>query len=225
MEMTTEPAKDINSEARNKLGDFLLVEYVHMSESFLRNEESGEKRAAFFVTLVGASGGILGFVFGEKTQLRLDQIFLVAAVVAAVLLCFGFLTVRRLIKRDIETDKIKFALRALRRLFLTRKEVQEVPNAFFNPYKATELRSLEWRNIGNGGWIHTVSFVNALLTGVFFFAACHTREGAVDIPWLRVIALVLALAGGAAVWIVQLKYARSAIEANQKELLTNDGFC
>jgi hypothetical protein len=60
MEMTTEPAKDINSEARNKLGDFLLAEYVHMSESFLRNEESGEKRAAFFVTLVGASGGILG---------------------------------------------------------------------------------------------------------------------------------------------------------------------
>jgi hypothetical protein len=38
MEMTTEPAKDINSEARNKLGDFLLAEYVHMSESFLRNE-------------------------------------------------------------------------------------------------------------------------------------------------------------------------------------------
>jgi hypothetical protein len=26
------------------------------------------------------------------------------------------------------------------------------------------------------------------------------------------------------VWIVQLKYARSAIEANQKELLTKDGF-
>ena len=222
--MTTESTKDIHSEARSKLGDFLLAEYVHMSESFLRNEESGEKRAAFFVTLVGASGGILGFVFGEKTSTSLEQKYLAAAIVAAVLLCFGFLTVRRLIKRDIETDKIKFALRALRRLFLTRKEVAEMPNAFFNPYKKAELRSLEWRSIGNGGWIHTVSFVNALLTGVFFFAACHTREGATDMPWLRVIALILALAGGAAVWIVQLKYARSAIDTNQARLITKDPF-
>ena len=70
-----------------------------MCESFLR-KEVGEKRAAFFVTLVGASGGILGFVFGEKTLIvSRDKIYLAAAVVAASLLCFGFLTVRRLIQR------------------------------------------------------------------------------------------------------------------------------
>ncbi len=126
---TTKSARDINSEAREKLGEFLLAEYEHMCESFLRNEESGEKRAAFFVTLVGASGGILGFVFGEKTLIvPRDKIYLVAGVVAAALLCFGFLTVKRLIKRDIETDKIKFALRTLRRLFLTKEEAKALPN-------------------------------------------------------------------------------------------------
>jgi uncharacterized membrane protein YeiH len=223
METTTESAKDIRSQAQSKLPDFLLAEYVHMCESFLRNEESGEKRAAFFVTLVGAAGGILGFVFGEKTLIvSRDKIYLAAAVVAAALLCFGFLTVKRLIKRDIETDKIKFALRALRRLFLTQKEAEEMPNAFFNPYASASLRSVTWRSIGNGGWMHTVSFVNSLLTGVFIYAACHTRQWTLEMPWQKVIALGLALAGCAIVWILQLNYAGSTITREQEELIQND---
>ena len=222
MEITTQSAKDIHSEAQSKLPDFLLAEYVHMSESFLRNEESGEKRAAFFVTLVGASGGILGFVFGEKTQMRLDQIFLASAVVAAVLLCFGFLTVRRLIQRDVETDRIIFALRTLRRLFLTKTEANEVPNAFYSPYEEPKLREVKWSSFGKGGWMHTVSFVNALLTGVFVFAACNTGEWAVGVRWQRAIALLLALAGSVIVWIVQLKYAGSIITKKQDELIQND---
>lgn len=220
MEISTKPAKDIRSEARSKLPDFLLAEYGHMCESLLRNEELGEKRAAFFVTLVGAAGGILGFVFRENSPLlSRDQIFLAAAFVAAILLCLGFLTVRRLIERDIVTDKIKFTLRTLRRLFLTKTEAEAVPNAFFAPYSTLVPRSAKLLSIEKGGWLRTVAFVNAVLTGVFIFAACFTREWTVAWPWQKIIALVLALAGSVAVWIVQLKNAGSMISDNQKELM------
>lgn len=223
MEITTESAKDIGSQARNKLGDFLLAEYVHMSESFLRNEESGEKRAAFFVTLVGAAGGILGFVFGEKTLIvSRDKIYLAAAVVAAALLCFGFLTVRRLIQRNVQTDQIIFALRTLRRLFLTQKEAKALPNAFYAPYGPPDLREVKWNSIGKGGWLHTVAFVNALLTFIVVFSAIFAYSWTVTWPLHKAIALVLALAGGVIVWIVQLTYAKSIITKKQKELLKAD---
>ena len=219
METTTKPAGDIRSQARSKLSDFLLAEYVHMWESLLRNEELGEKRAAFFVTLVGASGGILGFVFRENAPfLSHDQMFVAAAVVAAILLCLGFLTVRRLIERDIVTDKIIFSLRTLRRLFLTKTETEAVPNAFFAPYAPRKPRSVKLLSIEKGGWLRTVAFVNVVLTGVFVFAACYVREWAVAWPWQKVIALVIALAGGIVVWILQLTYARSLITDNQEEL-------
>ena len=216
MEITT--AKDIRSQAQSKLPDFILAEYVHMCESLLRNEESGEKRAAFFVTLVGGAGGILGFVFGEKAQMPLDQIFIAVAVVAAVLLCFGLLTVRRLIQRDVETDRIIFALRNLRRLFLTEAEANKVPNAFYAPYAEPKLREVKWSSFGKGGWLHTVSLVNALLTGVFVFAACHTGQWVVGRSWQRAIALILAVAGSVIVWIVQLNNAESIITTKHEEL-------
>ena len=224
METTTSSAKDIHSQAESKLGDFLLAEYQHMCESFLRNEESGEKRAAFFVTLVGAAGGILGFVFGEKAQMSRDKIFVAAAVVAAVLLCFGFLTVRRLIQRNVETDRIIFALRTLRRLFLKETDAKEVPNAFYAPYAKPELREVKWNSFGKGGWLHTVAFVNALLAFIVVFAAIFAHSWTIAWQCQKVIALVLALASGVIVWIGQLTYAERIITTKQKDLLKADPF-
>ena len=211
MEITTKPAKDIHSEARIKLGDFLLAEYVHMSESLLRNEESGEKRAAFFVTLVGATVGILGFVFGEKTSIASqDKIFPATAIVTAILFCLGILTVRRLIQRDLVTEEIKLSLRTLRQLFLTQKEAEALPNSFFAPYADPKLTEVKLFSIGNGGWLQTVAFVNALLTGVFVVTACLAVSKDVVKPWQ----IILALAGSVIVWIVQLTYAKSTLKTN-----------
>ena len=207
----TESAKDIRSEARKKLSDFLLAEYVHMSESLLRNEESGEKRAAFFVTLVGATVGILGFVFGEKTSLASgDHIFLATAIVTAILFCLGILTVRRLIQRDLVTEEIKLSLRTLRRLFLTQEETKALPNSFFAPYEEPKRKSVKLFGIGNGGWLQTVAFVNALLTAVFVVTACLAVSRDVVRPWQ----IILGLAGSVIVWIMQLAYAKSTFSEN-----------
>lgn len=213
MENTTESAESLQSMVRRKLPDFLLAEYEHMGESLLRNEESGEKRAAFFVTLVGAAGGILGFVFGETTPIvSRDRIPITTAAVAAVLLCLGILTVRRLIERDIVTDKFVFALRALRRLFLTPAEAAVLSNAFFHPYGPPRSRSVKVFSIEKGGWLRTVAFVNALLMAIV--AAGLAVSWNVPRPWQ----IIIALAGGIAVWIAQLAYAGCTIAKNYEEL-------
>lgn len=219
MRNSTESAEAIRAKAQSKVPDFLLAEYAHMCESLLRNEELGEKRAAFFVTLVGAAGAILGFVFGEDTPIvPRDHILLAAAIVGSVLLCLGFLTVRRLIARDIETDRIKFALRTLRRLFLTKTEAAVLSNAFFGPYAKAEPRSVEVFSIAKGGWLQTVAFVNALLTFIVVFAAVFVRPWDVTPPTQKAIAVAVALAGAVIVWSVQLTYARSTIAKNYAAL-------
>ena len=220
-----ETTQDIRSKAQSKVPDFLLAEYVHMSEAFLRNEELGEKRAAFFVTLVGVAGAMLGFVFGEKTlNVSRDNLYFAAAFVGTVLLCLGFLTVRRLIARDIETDNIKFALRALRRLFLTKAEAAELPNVFFGPYAEAKPRPVKWLSFGKGGWLHTVAFVNAFLMFIIVFSAIFVRTW--DVPPLlqKVIAVGLAFAGGVIVWWAQLTSACSAISENYIELKSKENF-
>lgn len=211
--MTTEAAEFIRSQARNRLPDFFLAEYTHMVESLLRNEESGEKRATFFVTLVGAAGGILGFVFGENPSIvPREWIPVTTAVVATVLLCLGILTLRRLVTRNLVTDEYLFALRALRRLFLTQDEAVSVPNAFFNPYHAARDRPLQLLGIGKGGWLETVAFVNALLMGIVAFASMVERD--MDWPWQILIALV----AGFIVWMGQRAYAHRVISKNHAKL-------
>jgi hypothetical protein len=213
MENSAESAESLQSIVRSKLPDFLLAEYEHMGESLLRNEESGEKRAAFFVTLVGAAGGILGFVFGETPPIvSRDSMPVATAAIAAVLLCLGVLTVRRLIERDIVTDQIIFALRSLRRLFLTQAEAEVLPNVFFKPYEPPRSRLVKVFTIEKGGWLRTVAFVNALLTAVV--AAGLAVSLAVSRPWQ----IAIALAGGIAVWIAQLNYAGRRIARNHDKL-------
>lgn len=213
MESTPQSVKLINCHARERLPDFLLAEYNHMVESFLRNEESGEKRATFFVTLVGAAGGILGFVFGDKSSfLPLEWIPVAVAAVAAILLCFGILTVRRLVTRNIVTDEYKFALRALRRLFLTPVDAASVPNAFFNPYAPATDRSLNVWRIGKGGWLETVAFVNTLLMGTV--AVCLMVWS--QVGWQRQV--IVCLAACVTTWIGQLSYAYREIGDHHAEL-------
>ena len=225
MKITTEPDESIVSQARSKLPDFLLAEYVHMCESLLRNEELGEKRSAFFVTLVGAAGGILGFVFGENTPIvSREHMPIVAAVVAAVLLFLGILTMRRLVERDMVTDRFIFALRTLRRLFLTEEDAAVVANAFFDPYGRPRRRSVKVFSVEKGGWLRTVAFVNALLTAIVVAAVAVSSNLRLPVSlnlaptWQIAIAFALAFAAGVLVWRWQLTYAGSTIISNQKKL-------
>ena len=218
MDVTTEPVENLRREAREKLGDFLVAEYGHVSDFLIHNEESGEKRAAFFVTLVGAAGGVLGFVLSQTPPIvSRDDMPGAAATVASVLLCLGILTVRRLIERHIVTDECIFALRTFRRLFVTQAEAASVSNAFFKPYGSPRReRSSNVLSIGRGGWLETVTFFNSLLIAAIIAAGLLFWR--VPGAWLVVVLVVV----GA--WFGQLRWARREIASARDKLKRADPF-
>ncbi len=188
-----------------------------MSESLLRNEESGEKRAAFFVTAVGAAAGVLGFVFGgDQAIAPREHLAAAGTVSAAVLLCLGIFTVRRLIERHIVTDQYIFALRALRRVFLSKADAAAISNAFFAPYAPPKARTLKVLSFGKGGWLETVAVVNALLAGTVLACALV----ALDAPalWNAMLSVGVTLAA----WMRQIRYARRLIATKHAELACAD---
>src|SRR5262245_30347274 len=195
-----------------RLPDFLLAEHAHAAESLLRNEESGEKRAAFFVSIAGASAAVLAFAFGgEASIVPHDRVPAAATASAALLLMFGLLTVRRLIERHIVTDRYIFALRSLRRVFLTAEDAQALPNAFFKLYEEFEPRELSVFSLGKGGWLQTIALINAVLAAL----AAATVVRSVSPAWASICP---ALAAFAAVWSGQIVYAREKIAKNVAEL-------
>ena len=203
---------------RERFPDFLLAEHEHVAESLLRNEESGEKRAAFFVSLAGAAAAVLAFAFGGDTSIvPLQRVLEAAAGSAAFLLILGLLTVRRLIERHIATDRYTFALRSLRRAFLTRQDAQAFPNAFFGLYQPHQPREVSVLSLGKGGWLETVSFINAVLAGLG--VAAWTGSVSPAWPWFW-----LAVAAFGATWAGQILYARRKLSKNSDELMAGDAW-
>lgn len=201
---------------RARLPDFLLAEYEHLVESLLRNEESGEKRATFFVSIAGAAAAVLAFAFGGDTSIvPRERVPPAAAVSAALLLVLGLLTVRRLIERHIVTDRYIFALRSLRRAFLTPDDAQGLPNAFFKLYEQFEPRKVNVFSLGKGGWLETIALINAVLAG--FTAAIAVRS--ISLSWPSIWP---GLAAFAATWTSQILYARRKLAKNVAELMASE---
>ena len=92
---------------------FLLEEYRHFANSFWRNEEVGEKRVNFFITLVTAvMAGLVALA--TKTEV---YVYPIAVFALAGLLFFGRTTLRRMIQRDTVTDEYKVAMDIIRSRF------------------------------------------------------------------------------------------------------------
>jgi hypothetical protein len=206
---TTSPGDALRKKARetDEQVKFLLEEYKAMTDSLLRNEESGEKRAAFFMTLAGAAGGIVAFVFNRQQPDRQAVVDLeaVAAGVAALLLILGLMTTRRLAERHKQTDHFIFALRQIRRTFISPEDAARIPNAFAEAFESRQQRKSWSIGIRKGGWLECVAAVNAVLAGVC--AAC--LFAAMDVAWLRWLTLSFLCASGT--WILQIHWSASYI--------------
>lgn len=93
--------------------NFLLEEYRHFTNSFWRNEEVGEKRVNFFITLVTAvMAGLVALA--TKTEV---YVYPIAVFALAGLLFFGRITLKRMIQRDTVTDEYKVAMDIIRSCF------------------------------------------------------------------------------------------------------------
>ena len=185
----------MNGDAR--WSDFLLKEYDRRSQWMLKDEELGEKRSAFFLTLAGVASAVFTFGFEKGPQLYAGwRNSLAAAVLSALLLALGIVTVRRLILRAIVTDRHFLALRDIARVFVSREQAHVMGNAFGDLYKPLPDKSLNPITVGKGGWFEIVALVNAVLGGVCLGALA---QWAFATPVFSFVTLV---AGIAATWMV-----------------------
>jgi len=136
---------------------FLLKDLEHFGESFLRNEELGEKRLEFFITLVTAvAGGLVVLYTAKDSLVQHDQLPVVTSGALATLLLLGFITYARILHRNRVTDQYQDTLRYVRRKVLTLHPELE---SYIVP---SRIRGGRWERF-RGGLAETVGALNAIL--------------------------------------------------------------
>jgi len=145
--------------------DYLRAEFDHVAESLLKNEEDGEKRASFFVTLTSAVGAALAFAVGSPHGLPAAAGHPLVIAMLVVLLAMGYLTFVRIVSRNVASDRYKRRLNRVRRYFLAGADDPRLAFVPFDPYKPESGRSWSWDRVGKGGWLETLVLVNALIFG------------------------------------------------------------
>lgn len=88
----------------NKL---LSMDYERFSNLFLKNEEIGEKRVTFFITISTAAIGGIITLLTKETHFSKIEINLICITALFSVLFIGILTYKRILKRNKVTDEYK----------------------------------------------------------------------------------------------------------------------
>ena len=149
--MDTPPAE----QSKRNADEFLLAEYRYLTESLWRNEETGERRVNFFISLVTAVIGAL-VAFATTKESALDPGLIKAITIYAVLALFllGLVTLQRLVKRNLVTDGYKRSMDTIREHY-KQADGRLTSYAPFPPIPS--------RKPGQGGLAEMVSLINSLL--------------------------------------------------------------
>ena len=159
--------------------ELLLAEYEHLADSFLRNEEDGEKRAAFFISLAGATGAALAFLLDDKNELTPGATNPLVVIALFFLLALGYLTFLRVVRRNVASDGYKRSLNRVRRAFVpTPKDPRRIFLAF-DPFTRARRAAPSWKSFG-GGWLETVALIESLIAGAFVAALIPTPHWICD---------------------------------------------
>jgi 8-oxo-dGTP pyrophosphatase MutT (NUDIX family) len=145
--------------------EFFLHDFAYLGQSLIANEEQGEKRVTFFITLVTAAVGALGF-FGDKMEPRFAEPWpMVAAFALSGLSLFGIQTMRRVVERNVVSDGLKLRMDRVRRFFTRVRPSAYRPFLSYDPDrpKARDFKPVPLR--GSGGWLDTVVMVNSAILG------------------------------------------------------------
>lgn len=138
--------------------EFLLREHDYFGESFWKNEESGEKRLNFFITLVTAVITIFGVLISiEKKTLSSETFFVIASFALISLLLFGILMLFRMIQRNIVTDQFKAAMDLVRSKF---HDLDESLLRDYEPFGSTPIKP---RRLFRGSLVEMVMLLNSVL--------------------------------------------------------------
>jgi len=152
---------------------FLLAEYTALSASFWRNEETGEKRVNYLITLVTAVLAALVTLATKQGALSDAQIAWTAFAACLALLAVGILTFLRMLRRNAVTDEYKHALDEIRDRFRRLDG-----SALLEGYEPFIPAGRAHRRLGRGGLAELVGVVNSVVAASAA-AAVASRAGSV----------------------------------------------
>ena len=163
----------------------LLAEYKRFAESFWKNEEIGEKRVTFIITLVTAIlTALVSLLTSQHKDLQAYRQTIAIGVLAG-LFVLGLVTLLRMLQRDRVTNEYKNCMDYIRERF--RHAVPDLAE-----YELPFQRSWIWW--ARGGLAEMVAAINALVIACLVAVRCWS-----DSAWgmvLGAFVLVFAAQGG-----------------------------
>ena len=155
----SEPRREKTSAEAKEL---LLADFRYFSESFWKNEQSGESRVSFFIGLVTATLAAMAALLAKADELGIDHFTLLAMAgfTLMALLCLGAVTLSRLIARNRVTNEYKQGMDEVRRRFRERLDPDGIL-AGYDPLPAAARKFSTRRRFG--GLADTVAVLNSLL--------------------------------------------------------------
>jgi putative (di)nucleoside polyphosphate hydrolase len=167
--------------------EFLQKDFDHWGESYFRSEEGGERRLSFFIGVVTAALGGLGFLAKKGDQFDLESVHGLSIATSLALVLLGQLTLLRIVRRNAATTGYLHALDVIRRRI--------VPGSLVDAYTARLPRG---RSPWTGGMAYVVAFVSAALGAMAAWFAYQSvllalgvlvvlfvLQAAIEIPWLE----------------------------------------
>lgn len=149
-----------DTESRTAVKEFLLAEYHNVADSFWKNEQTGETRVNWFLGIITASAaGLIGLASAEHRP-HGETLRLIYLAALCALLCFGLVTLFRIIKRNEKTDGYKDDAKRIRELFRDHFDDAGILKDYrsFGPEESDKVLVRTF-----GGLAHTVSAINSLI--------------------------------------------------------------
>lgn len=171
--------------------EFLRSEYSSLNASLIENEQLGERRIQFLISLAGAlitAGGLLSFsgiisiseiipslATGHESGLKLVTFAVIMSFLLLSIIPFGFITLIRVVNRNSYTDYFVYRLNKIRTYYVPKQDNENREYLAFNPYadpikKYPEARYLKYYTdfFGKGGIVPTVILLNTILFALLF---------------------------------------------------------
>lgn len=162
------PTANDAGQSKTDAKDLLLEDCRYLSESFWKNEQTGETRVNWFIGIVTAVGaGLVGLISSEHRPHGESLRFIIIASLFA-LLVFGVTTLFRIMKRNETTDGYKHKADTVREMFKDHLDDDHVLLQYHPFGKRTTGKSFGKKGTSDiarkfGGLAHTVLTINSLI--------------------------------------------------------------
>jgi hypothetical protein len=224
--------KDNTDLSKTPLDDLMIAEFNRVSSLFLDNEQLGERRLNILIGLVTAVTTVLGLTNLAQTGQYSEQnktIYYFGLFALIVLVIFGMVTLKRIIHRNVVTDKYKYQLDTIRTYFGQKYKTDR--DKIYDPIFIFENEGIESRTqkkkaslidwgFGRGGILETIELLNNYLIGligllllVMILNIQPSNTGLYNIILSFVVFGILFLVA----WVIQNKYTFMLYEAEENE--------